>query len=159
MARATKKKETRRGRPEAIAKRQAARSLNAMFASVPTTTGMDGRTLKRKKRLIQELKEGKGGEPLKAHEVLAHANELFGYGVTLSSLRKMKPRLPPTPPLTPETIETIKATQEAYSFHPNAWKLLGLDIDALDAAGSAEGEAAPKAKRARKAGGRKKKAA
>ncbi|HEY8429496.1 MAG TPA: hypothetical protein VIL20_14020, partial [Sandaracinaceae bacterium] len=72
------KKETRRGSPEAIAKRRAARALNTLFEKGRTETAMDGRTLKRKRRLMQELKEGKRGETLKAHEVLGHVTELLG---------------------------------------------------------------------------------
>lgn len=154
----TAKKETRRGSPEAIAKRRAARALNAMFDKGPAAdSALDGRTLKRKRRLLKELKEGKGGEPLKAHQVLSYATELFGMGETLSSLRKMKPRVPPTPPLDEGTIAAIRETQANYNFDPGAWKLLGVDIENLGAGGAAAGgDEAPKR---RKKASRKKKAA
>lgn len=149
-AKTSPKKETRRGSPEAIAKRRAARALNSIFDAGPgADAALDGRSLKRKRRLIQELQEGKGGEALKAHEVLSHATELYGFGENLTSLRKLKPRLPATPPMTDETIAAIKETQASYNFHPNAWKLLGIDIDALSAP-APSGEA-PKRKGKRKA--------
>ena len=126
MARA--KKATKRGSPEAIAKRRAARALNKLFDEGGRGGVMDGRTLKRKKRLMDELKKGRRGRPLKAHEVLSHATELMTLGETLTSLRKLKPMLPATPPLDEETIEVVRATQESYGFDPRAWKLLGIDI-------------------------------
>lgn len=154
MAKATtKKKETRRGSPEAIAKRRAARALNSIFDAGPgADAALDGRSLKRKRRLLKELQEGKGGEALKAHEVLSHATELFGFGENLTSLRKLKPRLPATPPLTEETVAAIKETQENYNFHPAAWKLLGIDIAEITGGGSAPaGDAkAPAKKKAAK---------
>lgn len=126
MARA--KKATKRGSPEAIAKRRAARALNKIFEEGGSGGALDGRTLKRKKRLIDELKKGRRGKALKAHEVLAHATELLTLGETLTSLRKLKPLLPPTPAVDGETSAIIVATQSSYSFDPRAWRLLGIDI-------------------------------
>lgn len=159
MARAkTGKKETRRGSPEAIAKRRAARALNSIFDKGPAAdSGLDGRTLKRKRRLLKELKEGKGGEPIKAHQVLSHATELFGMGETLTTLRKMKPLVPPTPTLDPETVGAILDTQASYGFHPAAWKLLGVDIESLSSGAATEGSAeAESGKPKRKARAKKK---
>jgi hypothetical protein len=153
MARA--KQKTRRGSPEAIAKRRAARSLNRIFDAGAAASALDGRTLKRKKRLLKELQEGKGGEALKAHEVLSHVTELLGLGENMTSIRQLKPRLPPTPPLAGDTLGIIKDTQTSYGFDPRAWKLIGVDIDAV-MSGSV-GEAAPAA--GRKKRGRKKKTA
>lgn len=121
-------KKTKRGSPEAIAKRRAARALNRLFDEGGSPATMDGRTLKRKKRLIKELKEGKRGKPLKAHEVLGHVDELLKLGETLTSIRKMKPLTPPTPTLDDETVAVIKETQATYDFDPKAWKILGVDI-------------------------------
>ncbi|SRR5690606_17864668 len=153
MARA--KQKTRRGSPEAIAKRRAARSLNRIFDRGAAASALDGRTLKRKKRLLKELQEGKGGEALKAHEVLSHVTELLALGENMTSIRQLKPRLPPTPPLSDETVEVIKETQTSYEFDPRAWKLIGIDIEAVMAGdtGSAPAEGG------RKKRGRKKKSA
>lgn len=153
MARA--KKTTRRGSPEAIAKRRAARSLNRIFDRGAAASALDGRTLKRKRRLLKELQEGKGGEPLKAHEVLSHVTELLALGENMTSIRQLKPQLPPTPPLDEETIEVIRETQASYGFDPRAWKLMGIDIDAIM---SGESEEAP-TEEAPKKRGRKKKSA
>lgn len=142
MARAKKKaKATRRGSPEAIAKRRVARALNRLFEEGGTGAALDGRTLKRKKRLMKELKEGKRGKALKALEVLAHTSELLELGETLTSLRKLKPKLPATPPMSDETKAIYAETQKNYGFDPKAWKLLGIDIAKLDE---------PKAKKTKK---------
>lgn len=149
MAKAQKKASNRRGSPEAIAKRRVARRLNRLFEEGGATDTLDGRTLKRKQRLLRELKEGRRGKPLKALEVLAHANELLTLGETLTTLRKLKPKLPPTPPVTEESAAVYVETQKNYGFDPKVWKLLGIDIQKL-AGGAA-------AKPARKASARKKK--
>ncbi len=153
MARA--KKPTRRGSPEAFAKRRAARSLNRMFDQGAVAQAMDGRTLKRKRRLLKELQEGKGGETLKAHEVLSHVTELLGMGENLTSIRKLKPRLPPSPPVTDEMVGVLRETQQSYNFDPRAWKVLGIDIESIVGGGGGGGgaEAAAPAKRARKTAG------
>lgn len=153
MARA--KPKTRRGSPEAIAKRRAARSLNRLFDRGAATSALDGRTLKRKKRLLKELQEGKRGEVLKAHEVLSHVTELLGLGENMTSIRQLKPRLPPTPPMTEDMLSVIRDTQTSYGFDPRAWKLIGVDIDDIMAGGTGESPAST----GRKKRGRKKKTA
>jgi hypothetical protein len=155
MARADK---TRRGSPEAIAKRRAARALNRIFDRGVTTTTLDGRTIKRKSRLLEELKEGRRGEPLKAHEVLSHVTELLTLGENLTSIRRLKPRLPPAPPLEdPAVVKVVQDTQRNYQFDSRAWKLLGVDIDAV-MAGKPAAAPKPARKRAAKKTARKKKA-
>lgn len=95
---------------------------------------LDGRTEKRRRRLLQELKEGKGGHALKPIEIVTHANELLEMGETLSTIRKNGVR---TPKLdlddTPDKAETVLRAQEAYGFRPEVWKLLGLDLAELTA--------------------------
>ena len=125
------KKKTNRGSPEAIAKRRAARALNRIFSEAGTKETLDGRSLKRKQRLLSELKEGKGGEPLKALDVLGHATELFTLGETLASLRKIKPKLPPRPDSTGESAGVLADVQRLYGFDTRAWRLLGVDIGSL----------------------------
>ncbi|HJL17043.1 MAG TPA: hypothetical protein RMH99_15365 [Sandaracinaceae bacterium LLY-WYZ-13_1] len=140
MARAKKtSKKTKRGSPEAIAKRRAARALNRAFEEGGSAATMDGRTLKRKKRLIKELKEGRRGKPLKAHEILGHVDELLQLGETLTSIRKMKPLTPPTPSLDDETVAIIRETHETYDFDPKAWKVLGVDLKKVMGGGSSSG--------------------
>lgn len=132
MARTKKKKPTtRRGSPEAIAKRKVARALNRLFEEGGATGNLDGRTLKRKKRLMRELGEGRDGKPLKALEVLTHASELLSLGETLTSLRKLKPKLPSTPSVNDDSAAVYAETQKNYGFEPKAWKILGIDIEAI----------------------------
>lgn len=124
-----KKAKTNRGSPEAIAKRRVARALNRLFEEGGTGAALDGRTLKRKKRLMRELKEGRDKNPLKALEVLGHATELLTLGETLTSLRRLKPKIPNTPQLNDGSAEIYTETQKRYGFDPRAWKLLGVDIE------------------------------
>jgi len=135
-AKKTTSKKTNRGSPEAIAKRRAARKLNDLFASSGATGSMDGRTLKRKQRLMDELAKGKSGKPLKALDVLNHAHELLSLGETLTSLRKLKPTVPAAPDRTEEAESLFLEAQKLYGFDPKAWKLLGVDIEKLTSAPS-----------------------
>lgn len=151
MAKAQKKATNRRGSPEAIAKRRVARALNRLFEDGGPSETLDGRTLKRKQRLMRELKDGRRGKPLKALEVLTHANELFGLGETLTTLRKLKPKLPPTPAINDETAAIYVETQKNYEFDPKVWKLLGIDIEKLAAGSGASAKAGRKASARKKA--------
>ncbi|MCZ7685734.1 MAG: hypothetical protein M5U28_45905 [Sandaracinaceae bacterium] len=106
-----------------------------------TATTMDGRTLKRKKRLLKELQEGRRGETLKAHEVLGHVTELMTLGENLTTIRQLKPRVPATPAHTPEFLDAVRSTQRSYNYDARAWRILGINIDAVMAGGSStEGE-------------------
>lgn len=161
MARAKKSADTttRRGHPEAIAKRRAARALNRLFSEAGAgPEQLDGRTLKRKRRLVKDLTEGKGGQPLKALEVLTRAHELLSLGETLVSLRKLKPKLPPMPPLDETTTAIVLDTQANYGFDARAWKLIGVSLERLGAPAAAAGEAEAPARprRARKKAASKK---
>jgi hypothetical protein len=124
-----------RGSAEAIEKRRVARQLNTLFGTA-SAAKLDGRTEKRRQRLLKELKEGKVGQALKPIEIVTHANELLGLGETLASIRKNGVR---TPKLdldgTPEKVKTVLRAQEAYGFHPDVWKLLGLDLAVLESEG------------------------
>ncbi|UJR78665.1 hypothetical protein [Sandaracinus amylolyticus] len=143
MARARSKG---RGSPEAVEKRRSARALNTIFAQGQSGTGgLDGRTEKRRRRLIQELKEGRRGQPLKPIDVLTHASELFELGETLASLKKhgVKPIVAPD---TAEVREAARRVQVAYAMPVDVFKLIGLEMEPLDDEG-----AAPARKRRKKA--------
>ena len=127
------KKKTNRGSAEAIAKRRAARALNRLFSESPQAQTLDRRSLRRKKRLLTELKEGKDGNPLKALDALGHATELFTMGETLLSLRKLKPKLPPKLDVAGDNAGVLTEVQRLYQFDPRAWRLLGVDIGSLEA--------------------------
>lgn len=145
MARTRKarKATTGRGSPEAIEKRRVARKLNDLLTGgSKTTSKLDGRTEKRRQRLVKELKDGKRGKPLKPIQVLLHANELFEIGETFGSLKRqgVKPRKIDA---SAEVAEYVSKTQEVYNFHPSAWRLLGITL-------SAAAPAKAKTKRTRK---------
>lgn len=138
-----------RGSAEAIRKRRIARALNTILTSEGSTGNkLDGRTEKRRKRLVAELVEGKGGEPLKPMDVVTHVDELLGIGETIASLKKQKVK-PRKIPLDDTIIESIEEAQAAYKFRPDAWKLLGVDVDATGkvvVAGAPKGKRGPRKK-------------
>ena len=118
-----------RGSVEAIEKRRAARQLNAIFSGKSKAgAALDGRTEKRRKRLLKELKEGKKGEPLKAIELVSHADELLKLGETVSSIRKNGVKMSKVD-LPDNAEDVIRRTQAAYGFSVEAWKILGLKLD------------------------------
>ena len=123
-------KASRRGSPEAIEKRRAARALNAIFVGRQEgPQGLDGRTEKRRKRLVAELKEGKSakGEALQPVEQLQHVNDLMEIGETVATLRKQGVRFPRTRvPELKGADDLIAQVQEAYSFRDEAWRILGV---------------------------------
>jgi hypothetical protein len=124
-----------RGSAEAIEKRRVARQLNTLFGGGGGQSGkLDGRTEKRRQRLLKELREGKAGQPLKPIEIVTHANELLEMGETLPGIRKNGVKMPKLDlDGTPDKVDTVLRAQEAYGFRPEVWKLLGLDIAELAA--------------------------
>ncbi|MFW5876895.1 MAG: hypothetical protein ACOCXM_09175 [Myxococcota bacterium] len=121
-----------RGSKEAIEKRRAARQLNAVLTGgAKPGDKLDGRTEKRRQRLIKELKEGRRGQALSPIDFVSHVNELLDLGETLASLRKqgVKPRKTEQ---TPEVMQIVRQTQEAYGFRPDAWRLLGISVPAQE---------------------------
>lgn len=125
----------RRGSPEAIAKRRAARAFNDLLD--PGSGRLDGRTEKRRQRLLSELEAGKrrgSGRELKPVEILSHVDELLALGQPPATLRKvLKPRQ-----LSAETdtlVDVLRRLHQAYGFRPEAYRLLGLDDGVLRAAG------------------------
>ena len=128
MARTAKKDSGGRGSPEAVEKRRVARQLNALFGGrAPGEGKLDGRTAKRRLRLLKELKEGRGGRGLKAIEVVSHANELLLIGDKLSGIRKNGVKAPRIE-IDDSTMKVVARTQTAYGFRPEAWKLLGVQL-------------------------------
>ena len=137
MARAKVSARTnRRGSPEAIEKRRVARLFNDVLtgrgASAPR---LDGRTEKRRQRLLAELEAGmRGQRPLKPIEVLQHANELLGFGETVASLKKVvKVRKLSAPP--DGLAEVVERLHHAYGFRAEAYRFVGLTDDVLTEAG------------------------
>src|SRR5579872_5027037 len=91
-SRAPLKPQNRRGSPEAIEKRRVARLFNDILGGRGAGPHKrDGRTEKRRQRLMRELEAGKarGARDLKALDVLQRVNELLELGEPLSSIRKV----------------------------------------------------------------------
>ena len=150
--RSTSKKATGRGSAEAIAKRRAARQLNQLFnegGSAGRT--LDGRTEKRRRRLLDELKKGRKGSPLKAIEILSHTQELLELGETLSSIKKSGAKALKVT-LSDADMAIVHATQKEYGFRDEAWRMLGVSLKQPKPAGAAKAPRAAKraAKRSRK---------
>lgn len=139
--RKTTKPKNRRGSPEAIEKRKVARRFNTLLEGGGAGPAKrDGRTEKRRQRLIAELKDGRGGKDLKPLEVLSKVDELVNIGETAASLKRagVKPR---RPPVTPDVLAEAETVQAAYGFAPEAWKFLGIP---LSKAAAPVAKAAPK---------------
>src|SRR6476620_5391427 len=81
----------RRGSPEAIEKRRAARMFNDVLGGNAAGGRLDGRTEKRRQRLLQELESGlaRGSRELKPLDVLSRVQELLELGEPLASIRKV----------------------------------------------------------------------
>src|SRR5580704_16720679 len=108
MAKVTTKPTNRRGSPEAIAKRRAGRHFNDVLAGRgPAAPKLDGRTEKRRQRLLKELEDGKarGHRVLKPLDVLQRVQELMDLGEPLSSIRKVAKVRKAT--LAPDAIVTV----------------------------------------------------
>ena len=131
MARKKTRNAGGRGSAEAIEKRRAARQLNALLTGGSSENKLDGRTEKRRKRLIKELKDGRRGKPLSPIDYVSHVDELIDLGESPASLRKqgVKPRKVEQ---TPEVTEVVLRAQGAYSFKAQAWKMLGIKLPGAD---------------------------
>lgn len=125
-----RKAATGRGSAEAIEKRRVARQLNSLLSSgAKRGAKLDGRTEKRRERLIEELRDGRRGRALKPIDFVSNVNELLDLGESVASLKKAGVRARKTQ-ATPELLEVVRRTQQAYGFREEAWKLLGLEAEA-----------------------------
>ena len=129
--------DNRRASPEAVEKRRAARLFNKAMLGEGRGGRADGRTERRRRRLLEELAKGatRGGKRgLKPIDVLARVQELLALGEPLASIRKACPKPRPVE-ATPEVIEGVRRIHEAYAFPADAYAFVGLDVEALHAAG------------------------
>ncbi|MEM9072329.1 MAG: hypothetical protein AAGE52_27730 [Myxococcota bacterium] len=118
---------------------------------------LDGRTEKRRQRLIKELKGGRGGRPLKPHDALSHTNELLEIGETFASLKKQGVKARKVD-LSDDVLEIIKRHAKAFNFHPDAWRILSLRVDAKGDIVPRRRGPAKKARKTRKAAKKKRSA-
>src|ERR1700721_3171002 len=137
MAKATAKPLNRRGSPEAIEKRRAARQFNDILGGrAASAQKLDGRTEKRRQRLLKELEDGKarGERELKPLDVLQRVQELMDLGEPLSAIRKVarvrKTNLPPD-----SIVTVVQRLHAAYGFRPEAYRFVGIGDDVLRGAG------------------------
>jgi hypothetical protein len=141
----------RRGSPEAIEKRRAARMFNDVLGGAGAGAGkLDGRTEKRRQRLMKELEDGmaRGSRELKPLDVLQRVQELMDLGEPLSSIRKVakvrKSNLP-----VESMIDVVGRLQKAYAFRPEVYRFVGIGEDVLRTAGVLEADLARRAKKKR----------
>ncbi len=130
---ATSRVANRRASPDVVEKRRVARLFNDVLAA--KRAPLDGRTEKRRQRLLAELESGKhGSKILKPIDVLSHVNELLELGETLVSLRKrVKARRYLAP--SPELSGVLGRLHKAYRFRLEAYRYLGASDALLQEAG------------------------
>jgi hypothetical protein len=128
----TAKPQNRRGSPEAIEKRRAARFFNDVLGGRSSAINrLDGRTQKRRQRLLKELETGKarGTRDLKPLDVLLRVQELLELGEGVSALRKLvkikKVGLGEDLPV------AITRLHKAYNFRPEVYRFVGIGEDLL----------------------------
>jgi hypothetical protein len=154
-SRAPAKPQNRRGSPEAIEKRRVARLFNDILGGRGVGAHKrDGRTEKRRQRLMRELEAGKArGEELKPLDVLQRVNELLDLGEPLSSIRKVakvrKRVVAPEEMVEEEVVVVVSRLHKAYGFRPECYRFVGVDDDVLRSAGVL-GSEAPRRGRVRK---------
>ena len=125
----------RRGSPEPIEKRRAARFFNDVLGGRASSQRLDGRTQKRRQRLLKELETGKarGTRDLKPLDVLLRVQELLDLGEGVSALRKVvkvkKVGLGDDVPL------AISRLHKAYNFRPEVYRFVGIADEVLKEVG------------------------
>ena len=133
----------RRGSPEAIEKRRAARIFNDVLGGRGSSAAkLDGRTEKRRQRLLRELEQGqaRGARELKPLDVLQRVQELMDLGEPLSSIRKVTKVRKNTLPAD-SVVDIVERLQKAYGFRPEVYRFVGIGEDVLRTAGVLTDEA------------------
>jgi len=127
----------RRGSPEAIEKRRVARVFNDILGGRGAAAHkLDGRTERRRQRLLKELEGGKarGSRELKPLDVLQRVQELMDLGEPLSAIRKVTKVRKQS--LAPEAIVgVVERLHRAYSFRPEVYRFVGIGEEVLREAG------------------------
>jgi hypothetical protein len=153
--------ETRRASPEAVQKRRAARLFNKALLGESRGGAADGRTERRRRRLLEELAAGaaRGGKrELKPIDVLSRVQELLALGEPLASIRKACPKRRAVE-ATPEILEGVRRIHAAYAFPAEVYAFVGLDAEALHAAGVLPSRGRPGLRSTRSSPGRRRGAA
>jgi hypothetical protein len=142
----------RRGSPEAIEKRRAGRFFNDVLGGRKSGDAkLDGRTEKRRQRLLRELEKGvaRGTRELKPLDVLQRVQELMELGESVSSIRKVaKVRKTVVPP--ESVVLVVERLHKAYNFRPETYRFVGIGEDVLRSAGVVEDGAGKRGKAKRR---------
>jgi hypothetical protein len=142
-----------RASPAAVEKRRAARSFNELILSGGRAKErLDGRTEKRRQRMLDELREGVGRaskRPLKPIDVLLRAQALLELGESVSSLKKVCRAARPVP-ITEELVEGVRRLHEAYGFRVELYALVGISPETVERAVSRGPSVATTSARARR---------
>ncbi|MGD0676590.1 MAG: hypothetical protein ABSC94_14315 [Polyangiaceae bacterium] len=143
-SRSATKPQNRRGSPEAIEKRRAARLFNDILGGRGAGAHKrDGRTEKRRQRLLRELESGKvrGARELKPLDVLVRVHELMDLGEPLRSIRKIAKIRRTTVP-DEEMVGVVSRLHKAYGFRPECYRFVGVGEEVLRSAGVLGAESA-----------------
>lgn len=145
----------RRGSPEAIEKRRVARVFNDILGGHGAAANkLDGRTEKRRQRLLKELEAGKarGSKELKPLDVLQRVQELMDLGEPLASIRKVT-KVKKSAVAAESIVGVVERLHRAYGFRPEVYRFVGIGEDILLEAGVLGGAPASEApaKRPRRA--------
>jgi hypothetical protein len=135
--RSAPKPPNRRGSPEAIEKRRVARLFNDILGGRGSGAHKhDGRTEKRRQRLLRELEAGKvrGSREMKPLDVLQRVHELMELGEPLSSIRKVAKVRRTTVPAE-SMVEVVSRLHKAYGFRPECYRFVGVGDEVLRSAG------------------------
>jgi hypothetical protein len=127
----------RRGSPEAIEKRRVARVFNDILGGRGAASHkLDGRTEKRRQRLLKELEAGKarGSRELKPLDILQRVQELMDLGEPLSSIRKVT-KVKKSAVSSESIVGVVERLHRAYSFRPEVYRFVGIGEDVLREAG------------------------
>jgi hypothetical protein len=133
--------QNRRGSPEAIEKRKAARIFNDVLGGRGLAAHkLDGRTEKRRQRLLRELEQGtaRGAKELKPLDILQRVQELLELGEPLRSIRKVskvRTRLVLPQVAAEAVVDVVERLHKAYNFRPEAYRFVGIGEDVLQQAG------------------------
>ena len=131
----------KRGSPEAIEKRRVARMFNDVLGGGGSTTKLDGRTAKRRQRLLRELEENKahGERELKPLDILQRIQELLELGEPIANIMKVR-KVPRAMTPNASTVQLIQRLHQAYGFRRETYKFVGISDEVLGEAGVIPGE-------------------
>jgi hypothetical protein len=126
-----------RASAEAVMKRRAARHFNDVLLGGAAPNRLDGRTAKRRLRLLEELKQGasrSGKRELKPIDVLLRVQALLDLEEPVASIKRARGSCRPVP-LTDAVVDGVRALHAAYGFSPAAYQFVGIDDATLRRAG------------------------